>query len=262
MKYSVDKLITRGMAHELRCEDDLLVYEDEKILACGVFDGCSSGIDSHVASTWHKQWFRDLIEHNSSIPEYVLDTKFLFDRTVLRYWDMSYDVGKEMLSTVILCVIEKETGRYSILVAGDGYIKTPEIEESIHDPNGNEVWYMSSLWGIPDAESNRYYDEYAHKYDGTLTTGQDIVISTDGIESFLTSVGAKANDIAKDVFIHPETLGGKFASMPLIRRHRLATNGKLPYLGGEKIKNYDDFTMVVIKTEVDDEGTDALEGKA
>ena len=262
LEFEIDSLVTRGMAHELRCEDDALVYEDERIVAVGVFDGCSSGIDSHVASTWHKRWFGRLIEHNSPVPKYVKDTKVLFDRTMLQYMDMSYENGKEMLSTVLICVVEKATGDYSILVTGDGYVRTPEVEESIHDPNGNEVWYMSSLRMQPYDECERYYNDYCRKYHGTLEDGQEIMISTDGIESFLTGIGAKANEFARDVFIHPETLGGKFVNMPLIRRYRLATNGKLPYLNGEKIRNYDDFSMVVVKVRKKDESIEGMEGQA
>ena len=47
----IHTLLKRGFSHKDFCEDFLLCKAlDEKYLLAGVFDGCSSGVDSHFAS--------------------------------------------------------------------------------------------------------------------------------------------------------------------------------------------------------------------
>lgn len=256
--YKADSLVVRGLMHELRCEDDCTVIENDRYIGAGVFDGCSSGVDSHVASTTHRRIFERIFQKITGIEtatELCINPKYYFDEITLSLSKFFYVVNEEMLSTVLLAVVDKETGEYFVLVCGDGYIRTPDVEESIHDPNGNEVWYLSST-KFRATEMVNYFNRYAHRYKGVLQPGEELVISTDGLESFNKPMGASADTEAVDIFVHPERIGEKYANIPLIRRYRMATNGKMPNLDGEKVRNLDDFSMVIIKREKKDEETD------
>ncbi len=53
--YKIKVLQTRGSQHELRCEDDFLIYEEDKYIVAAVFDSCTSGRRSDVASFMHQE---------------------------------------------------------------------------------------------------------------------------------------------------------------------------------------------------------------
>lgn len=62
MNFNIDTLIKMGKAHSLHCEDDYIVVENDNFLVAAVFDGCSSGVDSHYASTKHKYLMKEVAE--------------------------------------------------------------------------------------------------------------------------------------------------------------------------------------------------------
>lgn len=49
MKFEIDKIIKMGKSHSLHCKDDFFIEENDNFILCAVFDGCSSGIDSHYS---------------------------------------------------------------------------------------------------------------------------------------------------------------------------------------------------------------------
>lgn len=250
-KYKIDKLITKGRLHELHCEDDCLVYENDKFILAAVFDGCSSGIDSHFASTMHKYKMRDICNQFDEITSIYSSniTEEILGELNRRIWSLDYERDREMLSTVVFTIIDKENSKYYICVAGDGCYKRPCINndeniKSVHDANGNAVWYLST---VKPADFKDYYNTYCNIESGILSDGDKICISSDGLESFISPFGVSKEDEAKKIFFNTEKCSEKYQKMPLKRLYNIVVKGKCIDTGNEVMLNGDDFTMIKIK---------------
>ena len=265
MKYSIDTLISRGRLHNLHCEDDLYVYENADLIIAAVFDGCSSGKDSHFASTMHKYMLNricnDIYSVTAISDSYVIDGGKTVEN-ILRVlnnsiWSLDYETDKEMLSTVVLLLIDKHTGSGHICVAGDGCFnrvyKGMDYFESVHDANGNAVWYMST---VRPGDFDKYFSNYCRHTDFTLSDTSEVSISTDGLESFVSQYGASKTEDAKRIFFNTHVYEEKYRNMPLQRLYNIVTKGKCTAIGNETILNGDDFTMIKIKIEKESDETE------
>lgn len=256
--YTIDSFISRGAMHDLHCEDDLYTFENEEVIVAAVFDGCSSGIDSHFASTMHKYCLREVIgdisyilreDDNRNFPfrdinESGKNILFLLFESIYR---LDYKVNSEMLSTVVLTVINKLTKEYFICVAGDGVYKVNKEIHSIHDANSNAVWYLSS---VSYSEFDKYYDSYCTKTSGKFE--DEIIISSDGIESFKNKFGVDVTKKAISLFMDNSyfeeiQLNEKYRTIPLSRLYNMFKNGKIEEFGDTPVKNLDDFTLIRIR---------------
>ena len=229
--YKIDSFISRGGMHLLHCEDDFYVYEDEEVIVAAVFDGCSSGIDSHFASTMHKYCLREVLvdipyiireDDNRNFPfkdinESGKEIMFLLFERIYR---LNYKVNSEMLSTVVLTLVNKLTKEYFICFAGDGVCKINDKIHSIHDSNSNAVWYLSS---VSYSDFYSYYDTYCTKYSGIFEN--EICISSDGMESFKDKYGTDVTTEAEILFLgmnHDELkLNEKYKSIPMCRLYNM-----------------------------------------
>lgn len=250
IQYKIDTLISKGRLHNLHCEDDYLVYENDTFLLAAVFDGCSSGIDSHFASTMHKYKMKEICKsidkftsiYSSNVVEDILRE---LNRSI---WSLDYEVDKEMLSTIVFVIIDKANAKYYICVAGDGCYKIKyhdyDLFESVHDANGNAVWYLST---VKPADFNQYFHDYCKQENGILQNGQEICISSDGLESFVSQYGASKNEDAKKIFFKTDACEEKYQKMPLQRLYNVVVKGKCSDTGNEVMLNGDDFTMIKIK---------------
>ena len=249
-QYKIDTLISKGRLHNLHCEDDYLVYENDKFILAAVFDGCSSGIDSHFASTMHKYKMREIC---NNLEEYtsVYDTDVA--QNILRelnskIWSLDYEINQEMLSTVVFIFIDKLNDKYHICIAGDGcyeqMFNNYEVFESVHDINGNAVWYLST---VRPADFNDYFHNYCKLEKGVFTNDREICISSDGLESFVSQYGSLKNDEARKIFFETRKCEEKYRKMPLQRLYNVVTKGKCTDTGNEVMLNGDDFTMIKIK---------------
>lgn len=252
-KYTTDYLHTKGRMHDLYCGDDYLITEDDDFLLCAVFDGCSSGIDSHYASTFHRYTLREafdkrkrlcLAEDLDSLSIDIL--KKVFQIIHCEY----YEVNKEMLSTVVMFLLDKHSGKFSIYFCGDGCYKTGRNSfQSIHDPNGNSVFYMSTSYDFDE-----YLDKYVSVIHSNIEPGMTVCISTDGLESFMNIYGEDRTEMSKKLFFFTdECCSDRYKKMPLNRLYRVVTKGKCADNENEVILNNDDFTMVKIKCEANEE---------
>lgn len=257
-KYIIDTLISKGRLHNLHCEDDYLVYENETFILVAVFDGCSSGIDSHFASTMHKYKLKEICKNIADITS-VYSSNVVED--ILRelnrkIWSLDYEVEKEMLSTVVFLLIDKVYTKYYICVAGDGCYEIKyhdyELFESVHDANGNAVWYLST---VKPADFKQYFHNYCKKEQGILKNGQEICISSDGLESFVSSFGASKNNEARKIFFDTHKCNQRYQKMSLQRLYNVVTKGKCADTDNEVMLNGDDFTMIKIKY-IDEENED------
>lgn len=249
-EYKIDTLISKGRLHNLHCEDDFLVYENDKFILAAVFDGCSSGRDSHFASTMHKYKLKEICnnleEYTSIYADNVVEN--ILRELNRKIWSLDYEVNMEMLSTVVFLFIDKSNNKYHICVAGDGCYERKfmgsEFFESVHDANGNAVWYLST---VKPVDFSDYFYNYCKWQKGILENGDEICISSDGLESFVSAFGASKNDEARKIFFDTNKCAEKYQRMPLQRLYNVVTKGKCTDVGSEVMLNGDDFTMIKIK---------------
>lgn len=263
--YKIESFISKGAAHNLHCEDDFYVFENEEVIVGAIFDGCSNGVDSHFASTMHKYCLREVLkdipyiireDDNRNFPFRDINESgkeiiyLLFDRI----YNLDYIVNSEMLSTIVLTLINKMTKEYFICFAGDGVCKINDKIHSIHDKDSNAVWYLSS---VNYSEFNSYYDKYCTKFNGIFEN--EICISSDGMESFKDKYGTDVTTEAEVLFLdmnHKELkLNEKYRTIPLCRLYNMFQNGKISEFKDTPVKNLDDFTIIKI-TELEEKNNE------
>ena len=246
MEYKIKELITRGDG-KLRCEDEIFTFQNDKFTVCALFDGCSSGIDSHYASTYHKYLIKDACDDEIlwEDPEYISYNiiRFVYDEL----YNLPYQRGVEMLSTIVLLVVNHETEEYFIVFAGDGVACIDGKIVNVHDADGDSVWYLSNVYnpynvnnmGIKEAFDN-YYDTLK-KLSGKGFN--NISISTDGIDTFKNKYGTLLMPEARDFFFNNEkfdNLDNQLKRLYNIFVKGLNTDNKIPCV------NIDDFSMIKI----------------
>ena len=183
----VHKLIKRGLNHPDYCEDFILDENlDENYSIYGVFDGCSSGIDSHLASALIAKIIRAEIKkielENKSIDE-ILEILIYNTMQSLRQFKEDYNfMWSELLSTIILFLHDKNEDKGKIITIGDGFLSINN--EQIEIDENNQPKYIAYF---ADEVTNKlsfsiWYDSFVGKYD--IDGLEDVTISTDGILSF------------------------------------------------------------------------------
>lgn len=261
MNFNIDTLIKMGKTHSLHCEDDYIVVENDNFLVAAVFDGCSSGIDSHYASTKHKYLMKEVAENFNWLWDYkkkhtIKDNVFYFVFSVHNELKSEkYEVNKEMLSTIVLLFINKHTNEYGIVFCGDGCCFINGENISVHDEHGNAVWYLSM---VTDKQFEEYFENYCHYYEGVIDNNMEIAISSDGIESFMTKYGSYNKEYPQDIFFNTKnSLPEKYHNWKLERLYNVLTKGKLPNMeNDEGLSNIDDLT--IIKVKIDKDKTDEV----
>ncbi|MFN8258324.1 MAG: protein phosphatase 2C domain-containing protein [Bacteroidales bacterium] len=184
----VHQLIKRGENHKDFCQDFVLAYElSERYAVYGVFDGCSSGIDSHFASTLTAKVFKAEFEYLE--PENYETTREALNRAIMHAIESLSGIRDnllletdELLSTAILLFIDKIDQSGDIIVIGDGMVA---INGKIHRIEQENVpdylaYYLDQINTFEDFE--KWLQEHAIHFH--IDKIDDIVISTDGIYSF------------------------------------------------------------------------------
>ena len=181
-------LLQIGEYHTNFCEDALFsssFNDDVQILA--VMDGCSSGKESHFASTLFTKFLKKEIKE-VSYKEYFSKSHFSLIEIQKRILEGLFNDLKafknqnhletiELLSTLVLGVINKSSGQGEIIVIGDGVIchdgKIYEFEQDNHPDylayhleENFEAWYTKQSQFLKFEKAKR------------------IAISTDGVFTF------------------------------------------------------------------------------
>lgn len=251
----VRTLIAKGKAHELRCEDDLYVYEDENYIFTSVFDGCSSGIDSHFASTMFKKIISNLV------PDFLaenieLTTANILSKLVLEFrlelkkiMDMlNVNMFNEMLSTLCLCLYDKMNSVCSVIICGDGVCAIDGNIYTKHDENGESVYYITSVDGFDEQELKENTLSYLVNEAFSLVNipvNKTVSISTDGIDSFVSLYGFKSSDEPRELFLNSELYVNN--RIMLKRIYNILSSRE------EKVINIDDIAVarIIIKDSED-----------
>lgn len=187
----VYQLIRKGEMHKVFCEDFLLATKvNDQYAVYGVFDGCSSGTDSHLASALlAKIVRRELQRHvNKSInilKQLLSETIYSTMQTLRNIRDNLFLKNDELLSTIILLLVDNYSKSAQILVFGDGFISI-NGDSTIIDQNNTPdylAYHLDEIDSIQDFE--RWLKEKARLFE--ISEIQDLSISTDGINSFQTT---------------------------------------------------------------------------
>lgn len=182
----IHELIKIGYNHKNFCEDYIftLKLNENKVFA-GVFDGCSSGKDSHFASALTAK-----IIKSEGIKKYNEKNKTDFLKIILFESLMKIKDFKnsnnleidELLSTIILLYIDTEKNSAEIIAIGDGFISI-NGKAIIIDQRNTPKYAAYYLDEISDYKS---FEKVFNDISLFLKTTDlhDITISTDGILSF------------------------------------------------------------------------------
>lgn len=184
----IRQLIKRGEIHKNFCEDFLLNKKiNERYLLLGVFDGCSGGIDSHFASSLTAKIISKESEFiKNKEDETIADLlKNLIHKTLKKTHEIRQNLAlqtDELLSTIILLLMDKENNKTEIVAIGDGYISV-DYKNTIIDQDNKPsylVYFTEKLESKTDFDE--WYDQSVVKINADNFT--DLTIATDGLLSF------------------------------------------------------------------------------
>ena len=193
--------------------EDFLVAEDigheKKLIA--VMDGCSSGTDSHFASTLMGKLLRKLAKQEA-YREYAqkssIDLTKLLENVTLQLFDELGDLNRqldlksdEILSTLIIAIVDMESKRTEIVVVGDGFIHVNGT--NIEYENDNKPDYIGYHLNM---DKHLWYQTRTKKE--SISKTENLTISTDGIHTFKNFDGKSYRNISQE-----EIMEGFFEDM-------------------------------------------------
>lgn len=241
----VRTLVKKGTEHLTYCEDSVtfVVTDTETPLYIGaVFDGCSTGIESHFASALFSKLLKRAIKsisYNYSRAPLASIMNLLFDRvyTGLSHISAILELRDlELVSTMIICIIRGN--EVYILSSGDGVIKVDD-KLIILESKENAPDYLA--YYLDEVDTAKGMLEHTNQY--SFTFEKDVSICTDGICSFRDSIKSDVTSHVIDSLLNDRTLLGSEAM--LSRRFNILS--KLGY------RNFDDVGIVRFIRTVEDE---------
>ncbi len=186
----IDTHLQIGEHHLNHCEDYLLTAEiGDNILLIAVCDGCTMGTESWFASALIgkllKKISREIHFRTLREPQLVEDLSVLEKLILLKLFSEIKEIQQrlflekeELLSTLILGLIDLRKQSIKGIVIGDGLVK---VDEKTYDfDQDNKPDYLG-LHLTEDFE--KWYSYQSQTIDNQFD--KNIVVSTDGIFSFL-----------------------------------------------------------------------------
>ena len=169
----------RGGNHN-SCEDSVWVKEAEDFVVGGVFDGCSTGINSH----WASQTIAYVFESNSPSFRSTSDGMAIEVLFQLRKISMDLDIdpNTQLLSTCVLFYYNKKNKTLEIRCFGDGVYYINDIEYVVDQ--GNVPNYL----GYQVFNGSGKQIQFIEKYPSVLYENVDrFIICSDGIQAIKES---------------------------------------------------------------------------
>ncbi len=195
----VHKLLKRGESHKNNFEDFLLAYKiNDRYSVYGVFDGCSSGVDSHFASALIAKIFRAELNHLklenfSSTNEILFKALFNSIQSIASIQKNLFLETNELLSTVVLFIADELEMCGDIILIGDGFVSVNGENQEIDQNNEPDYlsYYLDKINSHEDLE--QWMKEHATLIHVPYIV--DVSISTDGIFTFqkLYSINTEEN---------------------------------------------------------------------
>lgn len=234
-----------GDYHQNNCEDHLYIgeYGKNKIL-CAVMDGCTTALESHFASGLVRKilkkiciekGYKEFIEQNvvqlnteenlkSILRNLLNELKIIKNQLMLD--------SKELLTTLIIMLIDKDNEQGIVLVIGDGFVNiNGKITEFEQDNKPDYLGFHLS----EDFET--FYNSQKQKIEFNKII--DLSISTDGIFTFEKLIPKKIKEEINVIeFLTSEKTNSEKDEM---------LNLKLKILENEfGLKPTDDFSIIRI----------------
>lgn len=232
----VRTLLKKGTDHLVNCEDDLFFSEYGDYQVGAVFDGCSTGLKSHFASslfskvlnrTLRTKTYAMFDSNDYELNDIMRETFFKFfcklkeTQLILGLQDL------EIVSTMILAIV-KGNEAY-VISSGDGCVMYDKTEHEIQSVN-NAPDYLAYHLNEPMTE---VYELNVSRYWLT-DIKNDLSICSDGIYSFRNPDQSKSLEDVKESLLHDRSLMGSEAM--LARKYNiLVKNG---------YSNFDDLSIV------------------
>jgi Protein phosphatase 2C len=182
---NIQTVIQLGSSHPQFCEDFLLTAPigEDKILAV-VADGCSSGKDSHFASTLIIKILQKISTEQSYIQNYKFQSlETQLKQIVTRLWEELKAVKnllllktEELLSTALIALVHTTWKQAYFVALGDGLLNCND--KTWHFDNDDYPDYLAFHL---DKNLKSYIEQQKYIF---LTDIQQLTIATDGIFSF------------------------------------------------------------------------------
>lgn len=182
--------LQKGEHHLNYCEDYYFVGEigEDKIL-CAVMDGCTMATDSYFASTLVGKLLRKITKEKSYKAFYGFETyttpeSYLKAILAELFKELSFAKNQlmlettELLTTLIITLIDKKTNHGIVMVIGDGLVS---INGQLTDFDQNNIPDYIGYHLQKDFED--WYSSQKQKI--VFNKIHDITIATDGISTFL-----------------------------------------------------------------------------
>lgn len=230
----IDSYLQRGYSHVNYCEDSLVTASYGDFVMAAVMDGCSSGADSHFIATYYgkvlRKSFQQIVpiyKSNNSDPlveigKYILED--LFYQVKRLKSEMALDIT-EILTTSIILVANKATGKQWINTSGDGLFIVDGKSTIISQNN------MPDFMGYHlDNQAGEWIEMHTSTYE---LAGEHLILSTDGVQSFTDIEGNKVDILNK--FVGERQIGGS------------DMKSFFAQLGIQGIRPYDDVAIVSLK---------------
>ncbi len=171
----------RGGTHN-SCEDSVWVEESEKYIVGGIFDGCSTGINSHWASQTIAYAFqREALDFKHDV-YHSLNNFFIFnilDRLERTCSALNIvDPKTKMLSTCLMFLYNKTERVLEVRCLGDGVYFINDIEHVVDQDNTPD--YLGYV--IYENLDLKY--DFMEKYKSVFYNNVDrFIICSDGIQA-------------------------------------------------------------------------------
>jgi len=185
---NIHKLIQRGTNHDDYCEDFVFATQINNFIIAGVFDGCSSGKDSYFASALFGKIIKKNAEKidfsNFKNTEEILKNLILTAAKTVKNFAENNDFKiDELLSTIILLVIDISRNVGNIICIGDGFLSINGMDTNIEQNNQPDyfAYHLFKFENIDDFEN--WFEKFENKF--YFNEIKDITISTDGILSYI-----------------------------------------------------------------------------
>ncbi len=199
---TIHKYIKRGLNHANYCEDFIL-HETlaDKYELFAVFDGCSSGIDSHFASAFIAKIVRTEFQKLQSETELLNKKcleKLLFN-VILSLKEQKQILNldsDELLSTIILFLYNKLADSGIIIIVGDGLVS---INGELTNVDQNNIPdYLAYHLDKINSEDDFKIWYMLHAREFCIDKLLDVSISTDGTTSFTQTGILEENEVKID----------------------------------------------------------------
>lgn len=184
----IRKHIARGRAHNVYSEDFQIVEQTGSYVFAGVFDGCSSGRNSHIASGILGYSMRAaFLETSPQAFENMKDALLEIVRKAMDIAYMTFDIlnttTEAQLSTAIVALYNRDKPSAVICAMGDGIIVTDGKINIIEQDNQPDypAYYFDKLLSS-DEGFKRWIKKHTQVFE--IDEYKDITISTDGLNSF------------------------------------------------------------------------------